>query len=84
MADDVIAILDYYGIEKAHMCGPSMGGVIAQIIATKYPHRCFSIIPIMTAASPNKAMSLSYVKNQEWFELLMKQAKPVTKGMSFE
>jgi 3-oxoadipate enol-lactonase len=39
MADDALAVLDAAGIETAHVVGASMGGVISQIVAVKYPHR---------------------------------------------
>ena len=39
MADDAIAILDGYGIDKAHIVGMSMGGMLAQQVALRYPDR---------------------------------------------
>ncbi|MER9264680.1 alpha/beta fold hydrolase [Mesorhizobium sp. M0410] len=39
MADDAIRVLDDHGIRKAHMVGMSMGGMIAQLVALKYPSR---------------------------------------------
>jgi pimeloyl-ACP methyl ester carboxylesterase len=47
MADDAIGLLDSLSIEKAHICGLSMGGSIAQIMATRYPSRVLSLISIM-------------------------------------
>lgn len=43
MADDAIAVLDAAGYSDAHVIGASMGGVISQIIAVKYPHRVRSL-----------------------------------------
>src|SRR5512137_1250660 len=37
MADDTIGLMDYLRIDKAHILGVSMGGMIAQEIAINYP-----------------------------------------------
>jgi 3-oxoadipate enol-lactonase len=37
MADDLHALLKHLGIQKAHYCGLSMGGMIGQTFALKYP-----------------------------------------------
>ena len=49
MADDALAVLDAAGVETAHVVGASMGGVISQIIAVKYPHRVRSLTLVCTA-----------------------------------
>jgi pimeloyl-ACP methyl ester carboxylesterase len=46
MADDAVGLLDALGIQKAHICGMSMGGMIAQSVAIRYPHRVLSLISI--------------------------------------
>ncbi len=46
LAKDAIAILNGYGIEKAHFIGNSMGGWIAQKIAVDFPEKVQSLIII--------------------------------------
>ncbi len=43
LADDAIAILDGYGINKAHVLGMSLGGFIGQMIALDHPDRIMSL-----------------------------------------
>ena len=54
MADDAIGLLDVLGIQQAHICGASMGGMIAQLVACNYPERALSLTSIMsTTGNPN-------------------------------
>ncbi|MEO8716269.1 MAG: alpha/beta hydrolase [Acetobacteraceae bacterium] len=39
MADDAAALLDHLQVDKTHVVGASMGGMIAQIFAARYQHR---------------------------------------------
>src|SRR4051794_38145028 len=48
MATDSIGVLDHLGIEQAHIVGASMGGMIAQTIAIRYPERTLSLVSIMS------------------------------------
>lgn len=43
-ADDAAAILDHLGVEKAIVCGHSMGGVVAQLLALDYPGKVKKLI----------------------------------------
>ncbi|MFP2926490.1 alpha/beta fold hydrolase [Pyxidicoccus sp. 3LG] len=43
MADDVIAVLDGYGLPRAHLVGMSLGGMLSQIVAQKAPERVLSL-----------------------------------------
>jgi len=72
MADDALAVLDAAGIETAHVVGASMGGVISQIVAVKFPHRVRSLTLVCTAC-----------RNHPWRqELLRSWAKTAAdKGM---
>jgi pimeloyl-ACP methyl ester carboxylesterase len=48
MANDSVGVLDCLGIEKAHIVGTSMGGMIAQTIAIRHPERTLSLVSIMS------------------------------------
>lgn len=49
LADDAIQVLNAYKIDKAHIVGMSMGGIITQIVALKHPSRVLTISLIMTS-----------------------------------
>ena len=54
MAADGIALLDHLGIDRAHIVGASMGGMIAQHIAARYPERTQSLTSVMSTTGNPK------------------------------
>jgi 3-oxoadipate enol-lactonase len=73
MASDAVEVLDAAGVERAHIVGASMGGVIAQIIGVLHPERVRSLVLACTAC-----------RHHAWRrELLAEWAELVTKkGMT--
>lgn len=57
MAADTVGLLDALGLARAHLVGVSMGGMIAQAMAVRYPQRVTSLTSIMSS-SGNPRVSL--------------------------
>ena len=66
MADDAAELLKYLNIEKSHIVGTSMGGMIAQEIAINYPDMVDKLVLCSTFAKP-----------QNMVEIIMKGVKDI-------
>ena len=54
MAADTVGLLDVLKIDKAHVVGASMGGMIAQQVSAKYPARVRSLVSIMSSSGDRR------------------------------
>lgn len=54
MAQDVLAVMDAYQLEKAHLAGMSLGGMLAQLAALRYPERINTITLIASSVWDDK------------------------------
>jgi pimeloyl-ACP methyl ester carboxylesterase len=59
MAEDTVGLMNALNIEKAHILGFSMGGLIAQEIAISYPEKVEKLILSATGCGGNKGVSAS-------------------------
>ena len=51
MGADIAGLMEVTGYDSAHIIGASMGGMIAQIVAAKYPDKTRSLISIMSTTN---------------------------------
>ncbi len=54
MADDAAGLLDSLGIDRAHVVGMSMGGMITQALAIRHPDKVASVTSIMSNTGDRK------------------------------
>ena len=54
MAGDTFGLLDHLGIERAHVVGVSMGGMIGQTMAIERPERVLSLASIMSTTGDRR------------------------------
>jgi pimeloyl-ACP methyl ester carboxylesterase len=68
MAADAVGVLDALGIAAAHVCGASMGGMIAQHLAAEQPQRVRSLTLLMTTAGARHLPQPSMAVRQAMLE----------------
>ena len=59
-ADDVAGLMDHLGVRTAHIHGTSMGGMVAQQFAAKYPERTHRLVINCSAAKLDYAGVLTF------------------------
>ncbi|HEV8616488.1 MAG TPA: alpha/beta hydrolase [Methylomirabilota bacterium] len=75
MADDTVGLMDRLGINRAHVLGVSMGGMIAQEIALNHPARVRTLQLHCTFASPDR---YTQVRGDVWRVLRTKLTREET------
>ncbi len=79
MASDAVGLLDVLNIDKAHICGMSMGGYIAQTLAINNPSRTLSLTSIYSTPG-NRA---KFAAEQEVTDAMM-QPEPLEREANIE
>src|SRR5438309_3680925 len=60
MADDCVALIEHLGLPSVHMLGHSMGGLVAQDCAIRYPDKVNALVLAAPASVNSK-------RNNDWF-----------------
>ena len=72
LTDDVIGVLDAYEVDRAHLFGWSMGGMITQLVGLKYPERAITIT--IMSSKPFAPTDAPSVENEEFLSHFAKAA----------
>jgi pimeloyl-ACP methyl ester carboxylesterase len=54
MAQDALGLLDFLGVERAHVLGASMGGMLGQVLALKHPERVQTLTSFMSTTGDKR------------------------------
>jgi len=73
LADDAAALLESLGIERAHVLGSFMGGMVAQELALRHPERVDRLVLVGTYARPDAKRRLLI---ETWLDLAQQKAPP--------
>ena len=80
MMKDTLGLLDALHLKSAHIVGVSMGGMIAQEIAIRHPHRVNSLTSIMSTTGNRNLPKPSTTFS---FKMLKRPPKDVNKAVSY-
>ena len=67
MAQDVIGLMDALGIERSHLVGASMGGMIAQLCAINHRRRVLSLTSMMSTTGDPDLPGPDWRVQSRWF-----------------
>jgi len=82
MADDTVKLMDVLGIEKAHIMGLSMGGMIAQELAINYPQRVMKLVLASTYARQDET-SGDTLEQAKFLQLTPERKVSAMVGLAF-
>lgn len=59
MAADIAAVLDAVSVEKAHIVGVSLGGMVTLAMGLDHPERCISLVVINTSIAGQRRLRMT-------------------------
>jgi pimeloyl-ACP methyl ester carboxylesterase len=71
LADDALAVLDHLGVQRAHVLGTFLAGMVAQELAIRHPERVQSLLLMGTYARPTAKLRMIVGLWKQGFELGM-------------
>src|SRR5438105_12992896 len=80
MAADVVALMDALGIERAAICGLSMGGYVALALCRAFPRRVRALVLADTRATPDTEEG-KQVREQQAQRVLKEGMNPIVEAM---
>ena len=84
MAQDAMSLLEHLGVEKAHIVGASMGGMITQVIGLDHPHKALSLTPIMSTPGAGLEDEILSPPTESLMQGMMKSMEHNMKGEYLE
>ena len=72
---DMVSLLDHLGIERASVCGLSLGGMVAQYLAADYPARVDALV-VANSCVDSTAPDV-VAANESWIEMFEKPNGPL-------
>ena len=76
LADDIKGLIEYLDIEKAHICGRSLGGMITQHFFFSYPESVEKLILMTTNYGMPNVDAVEMMKNSRIEELALLKEDP--------
>jgi pimeloyl-ACP methyl ester carboxylesterase len=76
LTQDALAVLDAHGVDKAHVVGVSMGGLIGQLLAVDHPERLRSLTLALTGALDMGTTDETQPDNGERISRMIALAEP--------
>lgn len=83
MADDAAGLLDFLGIDAAHVFGVSMGGHVAQELAINHPDKILKLVLACCHLGPKKSIPLSEETMRHFTEIIEDPEERIRKKMPY-